>query len=90
MALSEEERKVIRGAIEILGRERNLYSSIKAIWEASFESPISGFEARNLVDKFRDFYDERGCPFIDEPNSWRLQTRRILLLETFLIFDGEL
>ena len=85
MALSEEERKVIRGAIKRVAETDD--SSVTAIFSECYSSQRTS--AYELKEKFRNFYDEWGCPLANERDSWQLQTTRILLLETFLIFDGE-
>lgn len=83
------ERKIIRRAAEIVASEYEL-SCLGAIFDASGEHRYQwAFYA--LWVMFRDFYDVLDCPFC----SWQgdpeeLRTIRVLLLETFLIFDGEL
>lgn len=86
------ERKIIRRAAEIVAATDT--TCITAISDASGKA-LDG--RRNygayikLRHSFRDFYDQFGCPF----RGWQgdpeeLRTIRVLLLETFLIFDGEL
>lgn len=80
------ERKIIRRAAEIVA-EGNL-TSISAIVEARKEFGYTG--TGDLYRDFRVFYEAYGCPFTFWPKNERLRTIRVLLLETFLIFDGEL
>lgn len=80
------ERKIIRRAAEIAG-DRSV-SCISALNSAMIEI---GFPKHgHLFFKFRNFYEAHGCPFRWWPKNERLRTIRVLLLETFLIFDGEL
>jgi len=80
------ERKIIRRAAEIAGDR-----SVSCIWAISIamteiEFPKNG----NLYYEFRHFYSQWGCPLDRWPKNERLRTIRVLLLETFLIFDGRL
>lgn len=82
------ERKIIRRAAELAADKQTCISSILF---AAVRNGLRSAERGLLVEKFRMFYDVWDCPFYD----WRgdpeeLRTIRVLLLETFLIFDGDL
>lgn len=86
------ERKIIRRAAEIVAATDT--TCITAISDASgkaLDKRRNFWAYFKLRASFRDFYDQFGCPFC----SWQgdpeeLRTIRVLLLETFLIFDGRL
>ncbi len=85
------ERKVIRRAGEMIAREKYPYTSVSAVKCAGLQLDMYWSEIGHLTRSFRIFYDEAGCPFCEYKGDWEeLKTIRILLLETFLIFDGEL
>lgn len=82
------ERKVIRRAAEIVAATD--IPCLMATADASDEHR-SFWAYCELRDRFRSFYDAYGCPFADwQGDPEELRTIRVLLLETFLIFDGEL
>jgi hypothetical protein len=84
------ERKIIRRAAEIAASR--FISCIGAITLADDELVSMSLPEREaLIKKFRDFYKEDGCPFANwQGDQEELRTIRVLLLETFLIFDGKL
>jgi hypothetical protein len=80
------ERKIIRRAAETVAATDT--TCITAIADASGKALGAYIKLR---DSFRSFYDACGCPFADwQGDPEELRTIRVLLLETFLIFDGEL
>ena len=82
------ERKIIRRAAEIVAATDT--TCITAISDAS-DKHRSFWAYFELRDSFRSFYDQFGCPFSNwQGDPEELRTIRVLLLETFLIFDGEL
>ena len=82
------ERKIIRWAAEIVAATDE--NCITAIADAADERRYFWGYVK-LRDSFRDFYDQFGCPFSNwQGDPEELRTIRVLLLETFLIFDGEL
>lgn len=86
------ERKIIRRAAEIVAATDT--TCITAISDASgkaLDKRRNFWAYIKLRDSFRDFYDQFGCPFSNwQGDPEELRTIRVLLLETFLIFDGEL
>ena len=84
------ERKVIRKAADIVA-EGYMINSVCAIVYAVDEIAYEHQNAFALTQQFRRFYNQHDCPLEDWGGSLEeLNTIRILLLETFLIFDGEL
>lgn len=82
------ERKIIRRAAEIAAD-----SDMSCITAISFAdgNKLQFCEWELLTDKFRMFYDVYGCPLAAwQGDPEELRTIRVLLLETFLIFDGDL
>jgi len=82
------ERKIIRRAAEIVAATDT--TCITAISDA-LDKSRNYWVYIKLCYSFRDFYDQFGCPFSNwQGDPEELRTIRVLLLETFLIFDGRL
>lgn len=92
--LTPLERKIVRRAAERVLNERMGYkTSISAIADATWKITRGNSDEYHKIagpihSKFRDFYQEYGCPFRGEPHAEQLRTTRVLLLLTFLHFDG--
>lgn len=79
------ERKIIRRAAEIVAATdlSCTVSLMAAMNYYDYQTPI--------LEIFRRFFGVGDCPFADwQGDPEELRTIRVLLLETFLIFDGEL
>ena len=84
--LTPLERKIVRRAAELVAtHDCNSLAAIAAVGRVVFGPR---FRYEGLKSKFLCFYDRYDCPLAYESRSEELRTTRVLLLLTFLHFDG--